>query len=168
MFRPIRTYQYGSIHQIWFCSWRGLNHESLDYESNTLTTAPSNPDDFNEIGTRELNQLIISWGPCIMLISTSIHYHRELKFSGLNKCIYIYLCKEWLEELGPTWDCRREGVPSICMIYLGKVGLEDLMDKLTRSHLGPGGKESHQCLVCAKWYAVPPIKHMRSHILTLR
>ncbi|XP_023338897.1 uncharacterized protein LOC111709457 isoform X2 [Eurytemora carolleeae] len=50
----------------------------------------------------------------------------------------------------------------------GKVGLEELMDKLTRSHLGPGGKESHQCLVCAKWYAVPPIKHMRSHILTLR
>ena len=27
-----------------FCSWRGLNHESLDYGSNTLTTAPSNPD----------------------------------------------------------------------------------------------------------------------------
>ena len=45
VFRPIRTHQYGSIHQIWFCSWRGLNHESLDYESNTLTTAPSNPDD---------------------------------------------------------------------------------------------------------------------------
>ncbi len=76
-----------------------------------------------------------------MLISASIHHHRELKFSGLNERVFI---------------------------YLGKVGLEELMDKLTRSHLGPGGKESHQCLVCAKWYAVPPIKHMRSHILTLR
>ena len=45
----------------------------------------------NEIGTRELNELIISWGPCIMLISTPIHYHRVLKFSGLNEYIYIYI-----------------------------------------------------------------------------
>ena len=27
-------------------SWRGLNRESLDYGSDTLTTAPSNPDDW--------------------------------------------------------------------------------------------------------------------------
>jgi hypothetical protein len=56
VFRPIRTHQYGSNHQIFDFAV----DKSLDYESNTPTTAPSNPDDFNEIGTRELNQLIIS------------------------------------------------------------------------------------------------------------
>ena len=25
--------------RFWFCSWQGLNHEFLDYDSNTLTTA---------------------------------------------------------------------------------------------------------------------------------
>ena len=37
--------QYGSIHQILILQLKGLNHESLNYESNTLTTAPSNHDD---------------------------------------------------------------------------------------------------------------------------
>jgi len=50
----------------------------------------------------------------------------------------------------------------------GKIGAEQLMGKLTRSHVGPGGKESHQCLICSKWYAVPPLKHMRSHLLTFK
>ena len=53
-------------------------------------------------------------------------------------------------------------------VYLGKIGAEQLMGKLTRSHVGPGGKESHQCLICSKWYAVPPLKHMRSHLLTFK
>ena len=48
----------------------------------------------------------------------------------------------------------------------GKIGVEQIIGQLTRSHTGPGGKESHQCLVCSKWYAIPPVKHMRSHIAT--
>ena len=48
----------------------------------------------------------------------------------------------------------------------GKIGVEQIIGSLTRSHTGPGGKESHQCLVCSKWYAIPPVKHMRSHIAT--
>ena len=40
-----------------------------------------------------------------------------------------------------------------------------MLGKFTRSHMGPGGKESHQCLACSKWYAVPPVKHLRSHLL---
>ena len=40
---------------------RILNHKSIDYGLNTLTSAPSNPDELrNAIGTRELNQLIIN------------------------------------------------------------------------------------------------------------
>ena len=46
----------------------------------------------------------------------------------------------------------------------GKVPVENIIGNFTRSHMGPGGKESHQCLVCSKWYAIPPIKHLRSHI----
>ena len=46
----------------------------------------------------------------------------------------------------------------------GKMPIEQIISRLTRSHTGPGGKESHQCLVCSKWYAIPPVKHMRSHI----
>ena len=45
-----------------------------------------------------------------------------------------------------------------------KVPVEQVVGKFTRSHEGPGGKQSHQCLVCSKWYAVPPVKHLRSHI----
>ena len=45
-----------------------------------------------------------------------------------------------------------------------KVPVEQVVSKFTRSHEGPGGKQSHQCLVCSKWYAVPPVKHLRSHI----
>ncbi len=48
VFRPIRTHQYGWIFLsvFDFCSWRGLNNKSVDYGSNTLTTVPSNPDDW--------------------------------------------------------------------------------------------------------------------------
>ena len=45
VFRPIRTHQYGWIFIIFdFCSWLGLNHKFLDFGSNTLTTAPWNPE----------------------------------------------------------------------------------------------------------------------------
>ena len=33
----------------------------------------------------------------------------------------------------------------------GKMPIEQIISRLTRSHTGPGGKESHQCLVCSKW-----------------
>ena len=57
----------------WFCSWRDLNHESLDYRSNTLTTFFIKPWWLGyELGTRELNQLINSGGPCLILISTHL------------------------------------------------------------------------------------------------
>ena len=46
----------------------------------------------------------------------------------------------------------------------GKMPIEQIISSFTRSHTGPGGKESHQCLVCSKWYAIPPLKHMRSHV----
>ena len=94
VFRPRRTHQYGSIHQILILQLTGLEPWILRLWIKHANHCSIKPRLGNEIGTRELNQLIISWGPCIMLISTSIHYHRELKFSGLNKCIYIYLCKE--------------------------------------------------------------------------
>jgi hypothetical protein len=29
-------------------------------------------------------------------------------------------------------------------------------------------QESFQCLVCAKWFAIPPVKHMRGHFVTFR
>ncbi len=29
-------------------------------------------------------------------------------------------------------------------------------------------KESFQCLICAKWFAIPPVKHMRGHMVTFR
>ena len=46
--------------------------------------------------------------------------------------------------------------------------IENIVAKLTRSHVGPNAKESFQCLVCSKWFAVPPIKHMRGHIINAR
>lgn len=29
-------------------------------------------------------------------------------------------------------------------------------------------QESFQCLICAKWFAIPPVKHMRGHMVTFR
>ena len=49
-----------------------------------------------------------------------------------------------------------------------KLTIENIVAKLTRSHVGPNAKESFQCLVCSKWFAVPPIKHMRGHIINAR
>ena len=47
-----------------------------------------------------------------------------------------------------------------------KLTIENIVSKLTRNHIGPNNKESFQCLVCSKWFAVPPIKHMRGHIVS--
>ena len=47
-----------------------------------------------------------------------------------------------------------------------KFTIENIVTKLTRNHIGPNNKESFQCLVCSKWFAVPPIKHMRGHIVS--
>ena len=29
-------------------------------------------------------------------------------------------------------------------------------------------QESFQCLICAKWFAIPPVKHMRGHMVAFR
>ena len=70
----------------WFLQLTGLEPWTLRLWVNRCSMKPYWLG--NEIGTRELNQLVISWGPCIMLIGTPIHYHRELKFSGLNEYIF--------------------------------------------------------------------------------
>ena len=70
--------------------------------------------------------------------------------------------------LAPHADGKEEYIVLLVALLEGKVPVEQLMGKLTRSHVGPGGKQSHQCLVCSKWYAVPPIKHMRSHVFAFR
>jgi len=65
-----------------------------------------------------------------------------------------------------TTPVKQDGEPTLLNDLRGKVPIEQIISKFTRSHVGPGGKQSHQCLVCSKWYAVPPIKHMRSHLFT--
>ncbi len=46
--------------------------------------------------------------------------------------------------------------------------LEHVVAKLTRKHTGVNARESYQCQVCSKWFAVPPIKHLRGHLVTFR
>ena len=46
--------------------------------------------------------------------------------------------------------------------------LEHVVGKLTRKHMGLNARESYQCQVCSKWFAVPPIKHLRGHLVTFR
>jgi hypothetical protein len=46
--------------------------------------------------------------------------------------------------------------------------VENIVSKFTRCHVGPNGKESIQCLVCSKWFAVPPVKHLRGHMITFK
>ena len=46
--------------------------------------------------------------------------------------------------------------------------LEHVVQKLTRKHMGLNARESYQCQVCSKWFAVPPIKHLRGHLVTFR
>ena len=46
--------------------------------------------------------------------------------------------------------------------------LEHVVAKLTRKHMGLNARESYQCQVCSKWFAVPPIKHLRGHLVTFR
>ena len=52
--------------------------------------------------------------------------------------------------------------------FAPKLTIENIVAKLTRSHMGQNSKESFQCLVCSKWFAVPPIKHMRGHIMNAK
>ena len=46
--------------------------------------------------------------------------------------------------------------------------LEHVVTKLTRKHMGLNSRESYQCQVCSKWFAVPPIKHLRGHLVTFK
>ena len=46
--------------------------------------------------------------------------------------------------------------------------LEHVVQKLTRKHMGLNARESYQCQICSKWFAVPPIKHLRGHLVTFR
>ena len=47
--------------------------------------------------------------------------------------------------------------------------LEYAVTKLTKKHLGLNNtRESYQCQVCSKWFAVPPIKHLRGHLVTFK
>ena len=47
--------------------------------------------------------------------------------------------------------------------------LEYAVTKLTKKHLGlNNARESYQCQVCSKWFAVPPIKHLRGHLVTFK
>ncbi len=46
--------------------------------------------------------------------------------------------------------------------------LEHVVTKLTKKHMGINARESYQCQVCSKWFAVPPIKHLRGHLVTFK
>ena len=47
--------------------------------------------------------------------------------------------------------------------------LEYAVTKLTKKHLGlNNARESYQCQVCSKWFAVPPVKHLRGHLVTFK
>lgn len=46
--------------------------------------------------------------------------------------------------------------------------LEHVVAKLTRKHMGINARESYQCQVCSKWFAVPPIKHLRGHLVAFK
>jgi hypothetical protein len=46
--------------------------------------------------------------------------------------------------------------------------LENIVTKLTRKHMGVNARESYQCQVCSKWFAVPPIKHLRGHLVAFK
>ena len=67
-------------------------------------------------------------------------------------------------QAAPANKVKQEAGGALINDMRGKLPIEQVITSFTRSHTGPGGKESHQCLVCSKWYAIPPIKHMRSHI----
>ena len=44
----------------------------------------------------------------------------------------------------------------------------NIVSKFTRCHYGDNGKESIQCLICSKWFAVPPVKHLRGHMVSFK
>lgn len=46
--------------------------------------------------------------------------------------------------------------------------LEHVVQKLTKKHMGINARESYQCQICSKWFAVPPIKHLRGHLVTFK
>ena len=48
------------------------------------------------------------------------------------------------------------------------LAVENIVSKFIRVHVSHTGKESIQCLVCAKWFAVPPVKHLRGHMVTFK
>ena len=46
--------------------------------------------------------------------------------------------------------------------------VENIVSKFTRCHVAPNGKESIQCLICSKWFAIPPVKHLRGHMVSFK
>ena len=61
-----------------------------------------------------------------------------------------------------------QGQPPTLSTSIDMSKLEHVVTKLTRKHMGLNSRESYQCQVCSKWFAVPPIKHLRGHLVTFK
>ncbi|XP_040572015.1 uncharacterized protein [Lepeophtheirus salmonis] len=52
-------------------------------------------------------------------------------------------------------------------VYKNKLSLSSIVGKLSRTHVS-NNKQSFQCFLCSKWFALLPVKHMKLHILKFK
>lgn len=64
-------------------------------------------------------------------------------------------------------DVRKQSIPLDKSAVPSKESVEAIVAKLTRKFSdATTEKDSFQCLLCKKWFAVPPVKHMRAHLVS--
>jgi hypothetical protein len=63
-------------------------------------------------------------------------------------------------------DVRKQSNPIDKSAIPSKESVEAIVAKLTRKFTDTATeKDSFQCLLCKKWFAIPPVKHMRAHLV---
>lgn len=80
------------------------------------------------------------------------------------------------ESLNNSVSHRNEKaqIPTVLQVLLNKsedhprMAVENLVNKFISVQVGANNKESIQCQICAKWFGIPPVKHLKVHLLNFK
>ncbi|TRY61788.1 hypothetical protein TCAL_14958 [Tigriopus californicus] len=65
-------------------------------------------------------------------------------------------------------------IPTVLQVLLNKsddqprMAVETIVSKFISVQVGANNKESIQCQVCSKWFGIPPVKHLKAHLLNFK
>lgn len=139
-----------------------MNNNNLEKSSPSSKTGSKSQkltpslNDLTSAGGSKLNSLLTNSGGKVFSSSNS----KDAASLFSNGSSQIPNMLQSLLSKGPVPDGIPPVNPNLNFV-------EAIVSKFTRRHyLPPDGKESIQCLVCSKWFAVPPVKHLRGHMMT--